>query len=169
MQVSDTLEADGLRLDPGTQREEFGRILGIDGPVTVEVMSAAVENDAYARNLLLCRRDPELLADLLRHPPRRRQDFGAAELAVRGSRALLRWAGTGFTTVDDATYARRLATCDACPDLVRADGGNPTCGRCGCRVRAKARMTSESCPVRSAEDPELTRWGDAATEATQAA
>jgi hypothetical protein len=157
------------QLDLDDQREALGRILGLDGPVTEDVIVAAVEHDSYARNLLLARREPELLADLLQRPPRRPRKFGAGELAARGSRALLRWAGTGFTTVDDDTYARRLATCDVCPDLVRKEVGNPVCGRCGCRVRWKARLTSESCPAPSPADPGLTRWGDPVPEAPQVA
>ena len=156
MEVSDALPGDAT----DDQRDAFGRILGLDGPVPESVLIAAVENEDYARNLLLCRRDPELLSDLLARPPRRPRRFGAVEVAARGSRALARWAATGFTTVDDATYHRRMSACVQCPELSGQGSDRPVCSLCGCRVVWKARMTSESCPAASPDDPSLTRWGE---------
>jgi hypothetical protein len=140
------------------QCEELGRILGLDGPVAEQVLYAALDDEAYARNLLLCRRQPALLAHLLEHPPERPRRQTKAELAARGAGALVRWARTGFTVVDGATYERRLAACERCPDLQRTDAGNRVCARCGCRVDWKARLSSESCPASDPGAPELTRW-----------
>jgi hypothetical protein len=109
------------------EREELGEILGLAEPVPEEVLSAAVEDGTYARNLLLCRRDPELLGHLLANPPRRRADFGRVELAGRAAKALARWAKTGFTFVDEETRRRRLAACESCPELT-SRAGAPTCG-----------------------------------------
>ncbi|MBD0321453.1 MAG: hypothetical protein ICV87_14025, partial [Gemmatimonadetes bacterium] len=82
--VDETLSIDA-------QREELGAILGLDGPVEEEVLAAAVANDRYARNLLLCRGRPELMGPLLASPPRPAVRPGAVELAAEGARALLRW------------------------------------------------------------------------------
>lgn len=146
------------------EREAFGEILGLTEPVSEAVLSAAVENDAYARNLLLCRRDPELLEHLLRNPPRRAPRFHRRELALRAASALARWAKTGFTFVDQDVLSRRLAACHACPDLVV--GKVPTCAQCGCRVEWKARLSSESCPAVHDNTPGLTRWGEPLTATT---
>jgi hypothetical protein len=162
MDVSDALAADDETPATDDQRDALGRILGLDGPVPESVLIAAVENEDYARNLLLCRREPELLRDLIARPPHERRRFGAVELAARGSRALARWAATGFTTVDDATYQRRMSACVQCPELSGQGSDRPVCSLCGCRVVWKARMTSESCPAASPDDPSLTRWGEPA-------
>jgi hypothetical protein len=159
MEVSDPRPGDDLTPATDDQRDALGRILGLDGPVPESVLIAAVEHEDYARNLLLCRREPELLHDLIARPPHKRR-LGPVELAARGSRALARWAATGFTTVDDATYQRRMSACVQCPELSGQGSDRPVCSLCGCQVVWKARMTSENCPAASPDDPSLTRWGE---------
>ena len=46
--------------------------------------------------------------------------------------------------VDDATYARRLAVCRACPDLLY---GGTTCRHCGCLVAVRAKLADKQCPA----------------------
>ena len=39
--------------------------------------------------------------------------------------------------------------------------GDPRiCGACGCTAARKARLASESCPMRDPANPGLTRWGE---------
>lgn len=141
------------------ERAALGQLLGLGKPVPEEVLTAALEDDAYARNLLLCRRDPDLLEHLLGNPPRQAPRLRRAELATRAAGALARWAGTGFATVEEDVRRRRLEACEACPDLTTGSGA-PTCALCGCRVEWKARLSSESCPAADEESPDLTRWGE---------
>lgn len=154
------MQSEGVLMDATAmvrRREELAEILGVAGPVPEKVLAAAVEDEAYARNLLLCRRDPDLLQHLLDNPPRRKPRFSRTELATRAAGALARWAKTGFTFVEDDVRRRRLAACEACPDLIRGDNAL-ACGLCGCRVEWKTRLSSESCPAPHDEFPNLTRW-----------
>ena len=75
---------------------------------------------------------------------------GLLAAAVNFAGAVVRHARNGGRAVPEGEYRRRLALCQACPEL---DGN--TCRRCGCRVAgdvvAKCRWASEACP--------LGRWG----------
>jgi hypothetical protein len=149
----------------------LGEILGLEGPVPEPVFHAAVHDAAYARNLLTCRRAPALLRHLLDNPPAVEPDSAMA-LLRRASQALVGWSRTGFTTVDEATYERRVTACLRCPHLMEADrhrrmyravtgSDRPkVCGLCGCAVAQKARRTSERCPGEDPEHPDLNRWGE---------
>ena len=46
--------------------------------------------------------------------------------------------------VDEPTYAARLATCRACPDL---QFGGTTCRHCGCLVAVRAKLADKTCPA----------------------
>lgn len=157
------------------QQALLGRILGLDRPVSMAVLRGALESDTYANNLLTCRRDPDMLQHLLDHPPRPKGDERSLrDLLGKGFDALLRFAGTGFSTVDDMVHRQRLAGCRDCAHLTLPPGdkkwlyaavGVPAdfpgvCGRCGCAVALKTRMTSEQCPEPMPGSPHLTRWGE---------
>lgn len=152
---------------------QLAELLELEDPVREEVMLAALADEQYARNLLTCRRAPALMEYLLANPPRHAPaPTSTVELARRAASAFGRWAMAGFSTVDEATYRRRLDACASCPHLKAPDthqrlyravsGGAPpsVCGRCGCVVARKARLTSEHCPDVHPGDPALTRWGE---------
>jgi hypothetical protein len=153
------------------RRREFGEMLGLDGPVTESVLAAALQDERYAYNLLTCRRTPALLDQLLANPPvvERRSTL---DLLRSASGAFLRWGRTGFTTVDEEVYRRRLERCAACPHLtepanhrvlyaaIARDDGRRVCGLCGCAVAKKARLSSERCPGTDPHNERLTRWGE---------
>ena len=40
---------------------EFAEILGLSEPVSPEVLQAATEDETYAHNLLVCRKEPAFL------------------------------------------------------------------------------------------------------------
>jgi hypothetical protein len=150
--------------------------LGLDDPVPVEVLEAAVHDETYAHNLLASRRSPSLLRHLLAHPPKARSDGAPpelrnGELAKRAAVALLRWGAVGFSVVDSATLERRRTACLRCPNvtgaprariykLALADESSMICGLCGCSVRTKTKMPSESCPAEDPELPGTSRWGE---------
>ncbi|MBB5940381.1 hypothetical protein FHS42_007479 [Streptomyces zagrosensis] len=170
----------GMTIDVQAQCAEFGKILGLDHPVTEEVFKAALADEVYAANLLTCRRDPELLRYLLSRPTARARELTSAELLVRGASALARWTKAGFTVVSKETYQKRLSACGQCPHLQVPPGGRrrllyaltgagssdkTVCGLCGCSVTRKARLTSESCPAPHPNQPNSTRWAESAPAA----
>ncbi|MFI1577587.1 hypothetical protein [Embleya sp. NPDC020630] len=154
------------------QRTELGRILGLDAPVSEQVFRAAVTDDGYARNILTCRRDSELLDLVLARPPAPAEPLSPATLVARGATALARWARTGFTVVSDDVFDARMRACAACPHLATQRGNSlqrltatgltdkSTCTLCGCVAARKARLPSEQCPGVDPERPDHTRWGD---------
>ncbi|MFJ4184237.1 hypothetical protein [Kitasatospora sp. NPDC089509] len=154
------------------QRTELGRILGLDTPASEDVLRAAVTDDGYARNLLACRRDPELLNLVLARPPVPAEPLPSSTLIARGASALSRWARTGFTVVSDDVFDARTRACAACPHLSMQQGNllqqiaakgltdKSTCTLCGCVAARKARLPSERCPGADPERPGHSRWGD---------
>ncbi|MDJ1135011.1 hypothetical protein [Streptomyces iconiensis] len=90
---------------------------------------------------------------------------GNAELLARAGAALAHWAASGFSRTPQAAYEKRLVTCRGCPHLTApprkalyrlmgTPDGLTLCGLCGCDVRRKAALASESCPAG--------RWEEAA-------
>lgn len=73
-----------------------------------------------------------------------------AQQAWSAAKAVADWVSAGAYGVSPATYAARLRTCDSCPnrDLHR-------CRICGCWIRGKASLPTETCPIGlwSAEEP----------------
>ncbi len=175
-----TSESLDIHASEGQLCAEFGELLGLDEPVSKDVLSAALSSESYARSLLSSRRTPQMLRMLLASPPQRairKNEFGTMELLQRGSRALLAWSKTGFSTTDPVERQHRTEACLACPDR-RASGSHPlqatrselgVCGLCGCPLSRKVSMKSETCPGRSADDPDRSRWGQAITTAARQA
>lgn len=156
---------------------ELGELLGLDEPVSAQVLNAALASESYARSLLSSRRTPQMMRMLLASPPLRavrKSEFGTAELLQQGSRALLAWSKTGFSTTDPVERRQRTEACLACPER-RASGHHllqatrselGICGLCGCPLSRKVSMKSETCPGRSSDDPAYNRWGQAVTTTT---
>ena len=153
---------------------ELAQVLGLPEPVSTTVLQAALASDSYARSLLASRRTPQMLQMLLASPPRRtrpKAEHSTAELLQRGSRSLLTWARTGFSTTDPVEREARSQSCLQCPHR-RAPGASllqatrselGVCGLCGCPLSRKVSMLSESCPGESPDTPGINRWGQAIT------
>ena len=166
----------GMDADVEEKCLQLGLTLGLDEPVSVQVLEAALRDESYSHNLLAGRRNPVMLKYLLSHPPKSGANGGApqlsnVELVRRAASALLRWGKVGFTVVDQPTLERRRAACLSCPHLADppdkllykltgTDEGQKICDLCGCNVRKKIRLTSESCPGRHPEQEGLNRWGE---------
>jgi hypothetical protein len=178
------------QLDREVQQKclEFAEILGLNEPVSSEVLQAATEDETYAHNLLVCRKEPAFLNYLLANPPKLRsspellpQDKTNLELISKASHTLLKWAQTGFSVVDDETLERRENACLACPHLsepqklvqkiipskeinqkIGQRTGKKVCNLCGCNVSKKIRIPSESCPDKHPTQAAMTRWGEPA-------
>jgi hypothetical protein len=75
------------------------------------------------------------------YPDPIQQAINAAAAAGRAASAAV--AGQPVV-VDQAELLRRLAICEACPKFNADDG---RCTACGCRMRYKARLATEHCPL----------------------
>jgi hypothetical protein len=171
MPVAATREAPDEELRQ--ERLDFARSLGLKAPVSLAVLQAAMQDESYAHNLRVSSRTPALLKMLLAKPPDVRAAgvrFTNAQLAGKALEAVGRWAKSGFSVVDAATLQRRREACDACPRRSPAPdqlaykltpGAGDVCAMCGCRIDAKIRLPSESCPDRHPTREGLTRWGEA--------
>jgi len=158
------------------QRVELGAILGMEDAVPVEVLEKAVSDPAYAHDLLVSRREPEMLAMVLRRakPMSEPEPHSSAILVKSAAKSLISWAKTGFSTVDDVQYQSRLQACEGCEHLRNVPteqsllyrlagvriGEDAVCGECGCGVKVKARRVSENCPVAQEDAPHLSKWGE---------
>jgi hypothetical protein len=168
----------------------FGEFLGLDAPVPAPVLRHAFADQYYRHNLILNRGRPHILRRLLRHPrnaefEREPEETGetaggagaaaahsTAELAAKAGRALYAWAKTGFALLDQEAFEARFAACERCDLLsppppkwvyrwTSSKRGDPRiCGACGCTAARKARLASESCPMRDPANAALTRWGE---------
>lgn len=162
---------------------EFAQTLGLDQPVSVQVLEAALRDETYAHNLLVGRRSPAMMKVLLANPPKQKSapsnqpQFSNVELIQKAATALLRWGKVGFSVVDQATLERRRTACMSCPNLsappeklvyklAQIDDSEKICSLCGCNVRKKVKLPSEFCPDRHPEQAGLNRWGEAWKEDT---
>jgi hypothetical protein len=94
------------------------------------------------------------------------------QLAGRLGKSMLNWGRTGFTTVTDELYAKRLAACAGCDQLREAPDrlaykvslkkgeDKRTCAACGCVVSRKAKLPKDTCPLQDPENPVMNRWGE---------
>jgi hypothetical protein len=96
---------------------------------------------------------------------------GTRATATTAGRAVWRSLRSGFATVDEGAYERRLQACRGCEFLVPAPHtllhalAKPVqetrvCARCGCFVFKKARYATEGCPVPAQDNRALSRWGE---------
>jgi hypothetical protein len=58
--------------------------------------------------------------------------------------SMARFVASGFAVATAEEQARRLAICHLCPEY---DAIRVRCRKCGCRVRLKARIASDRCPL----------------------
>jgi hypothetical protein len=176
-------------------RERFAQIIGFKKEIPETVLRRAMFDSSFAHRLLVSRNSAEFLEVLINDP--RNAAYAAppapidaqpapeisAEPAENGepsnlallstaAKSLALWGATGFTHVKQEVYARRIAACQACPNLTappdklayRLAGGGKAdrsiCRLCGCFVRNKARMSTEACPAEHPDKPGYTRWDE---------
>lgn len=157
----------------------FGYILGLDNPVPENVLAAAIENPDYAKRLLMQRGSPHLY-DLLNNPPEKRAKISPASLISKAGKAILQWGLSGFPTVSKEVLKKREDACLACPHLIESTlvlqkitasskitsdighrTGNKSCNLCGCVIRNKIRLETETCPLEDAGNLGMNLWGEA--------
>lgn len=156
----------------------FAYILGLDNPVPENVLAAAIENPDYAKRLLMQRDSPHLY-DLLNNPPEKRAKISPASLISKAGKAILQWGLSGFPTVSKEVLKKREGACLACPHLVESTlvlqkitasskitnevghrTGNKSCELCGCVIRNKIRLETETCPMEDVDNPGMNLWGE---------
>lgn len=159
----------------------FGEILGLSKPVPDSVLYAALDDDDYARNLLLSRRSSELMNMLMaqqaNYIPKAQQKakqsgYSNLELIEKLGKSMWKWGLVGFSTVTEDIYDKRLAACRSCDQLEEApdqlvynfslkkNEDKRTCKSCGCVVARKARLTTDTCPLEDTGNPGFNRWGE---------
>lgn len=161
--------------------QTFAYMLGLDQPVPERVLVAALEDAVYMRRLLASSNNIQVLYELINNPPvaNSRKTFSNTELVSKAGKALLRWAVSGFATIGKEQLRTREDACLSCPNLidpvsalqrysapssvgedVGSRTGNMICSSCGCVVRNKIRLVTESCPEHIAGDHTTNRWGE---------
>lgn len=161
----------------------FGHLLGIGEPVSENVLLAAMEDPGYANQLLSSREAPETLMYLLGNPPEATVNFAPrytnSELIFRAGKSLMKWGLSGFSTVNAETLQKREAACLACPNLSEPTStlqtitassevkdetgkrtGNKVCALCGCVVKNKMRIATDTCPDEVPGSNGFNRWGE---------
>src|SRR3546814_12573646 len=105
-------------------------------------------------------------------PPPEPEAQSSVQLSAKAARALGKWGASGFRKLDPAEFEARWATCQACPNLTAAphqivyqglkilgSEDQSICGKCGCTAKAKARLSTETCPDIDPDAPTRTRSG----------
>lgn len=134
---------------------------------------AAINDPLYLHQLNAARAEPDLLRALLETPPKTVRSTPRA--LSNATKALARWALSGFQQVSSDMLTKRLSACAVCPRLGSASpselaylatkviGGNidgRVCDLCGCLVDVKARLASEACPEPHPENFSVSRWSE---------
>ncbi|WP_318212959.1 MULTISPECIES: hypothetical protein [unclassified Streptomyces] len=146
---------------PEESPASIARQLGIPPQrLTESVLTRITEDPFYLHHLEMCRTDPMML-DLLLGPETAEPAPSAirtGELLSRASVAMARWAASGFGRVSDEVHEKRMDACRGCEHLslpstsklYRLTGTaareKSVCGLCGCDVRRKTKLPTESCP-----------------------
>lgn len=165
---------------------ELGILLGLNNPVSEDVLLASLDDPTYAQNLLISRGSESFMRHLLNNPPKKivaelqSQQYSNAELISRAGKSLLKWGLSGFTMVPFEQLHKREDACLKCSNLLEPQKmlqkitassvptdeighrtGNKICLACGCVIKNKIRLATDTCPVEAAGTPGINRWGEA--------
>lgn len=165
----------------------FSCLLGLEETVDESVLIGAVDDAGYARKLLASTNDPVAMQELIDNPPRRMYErlqknpssFSNAVLIAKAGKALLKWGASGFSTVSRYQLEMRENACLVCPNLSEPESvlqkltassgigqtvgsrtGNKICGVCGCVVKNKMRLATDTCPEEDPAVPGFNHWGE---------
>ncbi|WP_331736459.1 hypothetical protein OG426_54595 (plasmid) [Streptomyces canus] len=140
-------------------QNEIAQILGIPPErLTRSVLIKIAEDPLYLHHIEMCRTDPAMLDLLLGSETQPAAlEISNRELLSRVSSAMTRWAASGFGKVPEVVYRSRMTACQGCEhlttppkkgfyQLIGSTKQKSTCGLCGCDVRRKAWLPTESCP-----------------------
>lgn len=167
-------------IDMNEARQRFADLLGLDAPVSQDVLIGAIEDPLYATHLFASRDAPQFFEMLTANPPKAAlaTEKSPGQLLLQFSRSMKEWGKAGFRRASKEIVDARLTACMNCQHLQGPTGsilkklasiagmGDHTCGLCGCVVQAKANIATETCPKKDPVDSSLTPWSRA--EATLA-
>ncbi|WP_340108941.1 hypothetical protein [Pikeienuella sp. HZG-20] len=169
----------------------LGALLELDGSAPLPATRRALRDPDFARALIGVRKLPAIRDRLLAgevqvsaaptsaaptsanapRPP------SAAQSVVHAAGAVLKWGMEGMRPAKPWVIERRLAACNACefqadaPDTLIYRGAKVVVGKdakictvCACLTNTKAAISTERCPKRDPEHPELSRWGEPWTD-----
>ncbi|WP_160710826.1 hypothetical protein [Chitinophaga solisilvae] len=154
-------------------RLEFGKLLGMTGPVPSAVLKKAIDSEKYASYLISASNNPKYLELMFNMPADVQEDKSNLQVLAKAASSLLKWGKSGFGFAPEEVFEKRFSACVSCeylreaPDKVvyklamSKQTDDRICSACGCVASRKARLRSESCPVRNEKDPSLNRWGEA--------
>lgn len=161
------------------QCEELSAILGLDYPVSENVLLKALEDSTYAHNLLVCRDNPEYLEMIFKNTPQlkdgsKEDHHSGISLVKRAAKSLIEWSKTGFSTVSSDIYQKRIDACNSCTSLIDIPKSKKylygltgvdsdkekICRLCGCVVSIKARRLTDTCPEADPKADGLNKWGE---------
>ena len=134
----------------------------LQAQIRAEASTEAGIDPLLSHHLAVTSDDPELFALVLEGANASGEHLPEGTKLV--STALSRlgaWVGSGLRCVPSVERVRRLQICAGCPHvqtremrglhrLVSWQQRDAVCGLCGCIVRHKARLATETCPDRSA-------------------
>lgn len=167
-------------------QKKFAKILGTK-KVSKEVFIRAIEEPIFGIELVLSKNASDTLNELLSDKKNEKYKEGyinnhrltKSELIKKATNALMLWSKVGFHVVSNEKLKKREDICLNCPNLtapydtlqkIIPSGkreniigkrlGNSVCGLCGCNLKNKIRLSSESCPQADPEHKGSTRWGD---------
>jgi len=156
--------------------ETLGKVLGLDGAAPADAARKALDDPLFARALWAARKFPDLRDRLLQQPAAMRVNAAAPSSAATVKKAvggLLKWGMEGLKPAPPWVIERRLAACNSCtfqapaPETLVYRGAKVVVGKdarictsCNCLTNTKAAISTERCPERDPENPELSRWGE---------
>lgn len=153
------------------------RELGLERPPSKEVTKKAISNPSYARALVLSQNVPELLSQLLAQPSsisvKASEKVSTSAVVKNAASSLLKWGMKGLKPAQPWVIARRLEACNSCeyqseaPDALVYRGAKVFVGKnakvcviCNCLTNTKAAISTEHCPEKSTDNPNVSRWGE---------
>jgi len=156
--------------------ETLGKLLGLAGTAPVSAARKALDDPLFARALWAARKFPDLRDRLLHQPAEMRVTAPApsnAAIVTKAVGSLLKWGMEGMKPASPWIIERRLAACNGCvfqapaPETLIYRGARVAvredariCTSCNCLTNTKAVISTEHCPERDPENPELSRWGE---------
>ncbi len=167
----------------------LGALLGLDRSAPLPATRRALQDALFARALITARKIPAVRDQLLAAPETARiapgpgQDAPPAsdpapapssvQLGAKAAGAVLKWGMEGLKHAEPWVIERRLAACNACefqddaPETLVYRGAKVVvgkdakiCTRCHCLTNTKAALSTEHCPERDPQTPDLSRWAE---------
>jgi len=154
----------------------LGEGLGLDAAAPTAVTQKALDDPAFAKMLVALRKLPEmrdqLIANVVAQSAAQKRPR-TVKVVKQAAKSMLKWGMEGMKPAEPWVITRRIAACNACehqvpaPDTMIYRGAKVAVGKdakicdvCDCLTNTKAAISTEHCPEKSQDNPELSRWGE---------